>query len=127
MNAYDSGYAEEALILMEACARNGDPVACYLAALWCSNGEGTRADEERAQHWMMHLEQIAHGGDLEAQWEIGQHYRFGDLFPLDLGRANYWLERAAEGGYGEAQHHLAWFYETGQYGYPVDINAQFGS
>jgi len=120
MDAYNKGLTEVALARMEACARNGDPVACYLAAVWCSNGEGAKPDSERAQQWLIQLEQLAQGGDLEAQWEIGQHYRFGDLLPLDIARANYWLERAAEAGYPEAQHHLAWFVETGQYGYPVD-------
>ena len=52
---------------------------------------------------------------------MGQNYRFANLLPLNIERANYWLERAAEGGYGEAQHHLAWYFETGQYDYPVDL------
>jgi len=70
--------------------------------------------------WIAKLEQLAEQGHPLAQWEIGQHYRFGDLLPLDVKRANHWLERAAESDYAEAQH-LAWFYETGQNEYPLDI------
>ena len=51
---------------------------------------------------------------------MGQNYRFANLLPLNIGRANYWLERAAEGGHAEAQHHLAWYYETGQYDYSIN-------
>lgn len=46
--------------------------------------------------------------------------RWGDLLPMSTELANYWLERAAQGAHGGAQHLLAWYYETGQYGYPGD-------
>jgi TPR repeat protein len=120
MNAYNEDREEEALGLMEECAEEGDPVACYTTALWYENGEGTMADSERRAHWMQRLEVLAEQDDLEAQWELSGKLRWGNLLPLNIERANYWLERAAEGGYGEAQHHLAWYYEYGQYDYPVD-------
>lgn len=123
MDAYNADRPELALGLMEECARQGDPVACYMTALWYRKGEGTRPDVDRSAVWSARLEELAQLGDLEAQWEVGQHYRFGDLLPLNITRANHWLERAAEGGYGEAQHHLAWYFQTGQYGYPLDLEA----
>lgn len=51
------------------------------------------------------------------------NFRFGNLVSQNTELANSWLERAAENGYGEAQHHLAWCLETGQYGYPIDLDA----
>lgn len=123
MAAYDSDNESLALRLMEQCAEAGDPVACYTTALWYKNGEGAPADSRRCAYWMQRLEQLAEEDNLLAQWELGQHYRFANLLPLSIERANYWLERAAEGGYAEAQHHLAWYFEYGQYGYPVDPNA----
>ena len=120
MDAYNANRSDVALRLMEECAHEGDPVACFMMALWHRDGEGTPADPKRSAQWLRRLEQLAEEGNVEAQWELGQHYRFGNVLSLDIERANYWLERAAEGGYGEAQHHLAWYYETGQYDYPGD-------
>lgn len=78
------------------------------------------ADKERSARWLARFEELAEDGNLEAQWDLGQNYRFGNVLRQDIKLANYWLERAAEGGYGEAQHHLAWYYEFGQYDYPLD-------
>lgn len=123
MEAYDSDDASLALGLMEASAKTGDPVACYLTALWYGNGEGTAPNPERRTYWMRCLQRMAEEGNLEAQWELSGKYRWGDLLPLDVEQANHWLERAAERGHGAAQHHLAWYYETGQYDYLVDPDA----
>ena len=120
MNAYNDDHSELALRLMEECAEQGDPVACFTTALWYCNGEGAPVDMKRCSHWLTRLEELAERGNLEAQWETSAKYRWANLVPLNIERANYWLERAAEGGYGEAQHHLAWYYEFGQYDYPVD-------
>lgn len=126
MAAYDEGRNADALQLVERCALRGDPVACYLAALWHRNGEGTAVNEVQSERWMRELEKLAESDNAEAQWELCQYLRFGDVFPLDIKRANHWLERAAENGWGEAQHHLAWYLETGQYGYVQDRQASEG-
>lgn len=123
MRAYDNGDTRTALHLMEECASNGDPVACFTVALWYSGEDGVPTDKARSNQWLAELERLAEDGSVEAQWELGQHYRFGNVLAQSTERANSWLERAAEGGYGEAQHHLAWYFETGQYGYPIDANA----
>lgn len=120
MAAYDAGDEALALRLMEQCAEGGDAVACSLAALWCKNGEGAPADPKRSAHWLRLLESLAESGDALAQWELSCRYRWGVLVAFDAVLANRWLERAADGGYAEAQHHLAWYLETGQYDYPVD-------
>jgi len=120
MAAYDSDDEPLALRLMEQCAEAGDPVACYTTALWYKNGEGAPADSRRCAYWLQRLEQLAEDGNLVAQYELSGMYRWGDLLPLNVELANHWLERAATGGHGEAQHHLAWYCEFGQYDYPVD-------
>jgi TPR repeat protein len=120
LQASDDGHHAEAARLMEQCALKGDPVACYFMALWYRDGEGVRASAAQSKHWMQEMERLAEADNAEAQWELGQSLRFGNLSPSDIGRANYWLERAATNGWGEAQHHLAWYLETGQYGYAVD-------
>ena len=123
MDAYDADNSALALRLMEKCAESGDPVACYTMALWHGNGEGTKPSVEQQAYWLRRLEALAECGNAEAQWDLSARLRWGDLVPLDLGLANSWLERAANAGYGAAQHHLGWYYETGQFGYPVDALA----
>jgi TPR repeat protein len=123
IDAYDDDHAKQALRLMEECAQQGDPVACYMTALWYGNGEGVPADVVARDSWMQRLKTLAEQGHVEAQWELSGKYRWGNLLPLNIKQANFWLERAAEGGYGEAQHHLAWYFETGQYDYRVDHDA----
>lgn len=123
MDAYDSGNSSLALHLMQKCAESGDPVACYTMALWYGSGEGTKPSTEQQDYWLRRLEALADDGNVEAQWDLSTRLRWGDLVPLDVERANYWLERAAEAGCGSAQHHLAWYYETGQFGYSVDVDA----
>jgi uncharacterized protein len=123
MAAYNRGDAELAVRLMEECARTNDPVACYLLALWYRTGDDIPADLSKSDAWLSRLEELAEQGNVEAQWELAGMYRFADLLPLEIERANCWLERAADGGFAEAQHHLAWYFETGQYDYPVDPEA----
>jgi uncharacterized protein len=106
MQAYNDGRDEDALRLMEQCAEDGDPVACFLAGLWHHKGEGVPANRERSDKWLERLEELAEHDNAEAQWELEGHYRFGDLFPLSVEKANYWLERAAANGWGAAQNHL---------------------
>lgn len=120
MQCYDDGKDQEAFELMEACAGNGDPVACYLAAWWSFNGEGVSPDIERSKKWFQSLVELADSGHPEAQWELSCKYRWGNLVPADVESANHWLECAAANGWGEAQHHLAYYLETGQYGYAVN-------
>lgn len=120
MDVYEAGEQQRGLRLMEECAEDGDPAACFMAALWYRDGEGATADLEMSAKWLARFVKIAEQGDVEAQWDVGQSYRFGDMLPLDIKRANEWLERAAEGGSGDAQHHLAIFYENGLYNYPMD-------
>ncbi len=120
MAAYDSDNESLALRLMEQCAEAGDPLACYTTALWYKNGEGAPADSMRCTYWLQRLEQLAEYGNLIAQYELSGMHRWGDLLPLNVALANHRLERVAEGGYGEAQHHLAWYYEFSEYDCPVD-------
>ena len=113
-----------ALRLMETAAEQGDPVACFVAAFWHSGREeGFPVDPARCKFWLGKLEDMAEADNAEAQWELGMHFRFGNLVGQNTEFANSWLERAAENGYGEAQHHLAWYLEYGEYGYPIDLDA----
>jgi uncharacterized protein len=122
MQAYDDSRAETAAKLMEECASHDDPAACFTLAIWYKDGDGVAADQGISDRWLARHLELAELGNIEAQWNAGQNYRFGNLLPLNVELANYWLERAASAGHGEAQHHLAWYYETGQYNYTVDLD-----
>lgn len=111
---------DAAFPLMKKCAEGGHPSACFLLALMYRSGRGTTRDDEQYEYWLARLLSIAEQGDPLAQWEVSCSFRWADHFPLDIERANYWLEKAAEGGHAEAQHLLAWYYEYGLYDYPID-------
>lgn len=119
--AYSDEDFATAFPLMQRCAQAGHPRACFLLALMYQAGEGTIKDEIQYKKWLNRLLELAEEGNAVAQWEMGSNYRFGNHFPLDIKRANYWLERAAESGSPDAQHHLGWYLQTGQYGYDKDV------
>jgi TPR repeat protein len=121
MAASNAGQERRALELMEAVAEEGDPIACFMVALWYLDGEGAPASAERSAFWSDRILALAEAGNLEAQWEVARLYRWGnDFLPLDDDRANAWLERAAAGGVGEAEQELGRCHEQGLYGYAVD-------
>lgn len=124
MEAHNRDDNITALRLMEIAAEQGDPVACLVAAGWCAESDGfPAANSKRSKYWLAKLEDLAESDNAEAQWELGMSFRFGSLLSQNTERANYWLERAVDNGCGEAQHQLAWYLETGQYGYPIDLEA----
>jgi hypothetical protein len=103
---------DAAFPLMKKCAEGGHPSACFLLALMYRSGQGTTRDDEQYQYWLSRLLSIAEQGDPLAQWEVSCSFRWADHFPLDIELANYWLEKAAEGGHAEAQHLLGWSTNT---------------
>src|SRR5690348_2824469 len=88
--AYNDDRLDDAMRLMEECAREDDPVACFTMAIWHRETESPEA-LRRSACWLKRLEQLAEEGNARAQWELGQQFRFGNLLPYDVDRANYWL------------------------------------
>jgi uncharacterized protein len=78
------------------------------------------ADRERSAQCIARLAELAEEGDAEAQRNLEFCYRYGDVLPTDIERANYWLERAAAAGCAEAQIDLAHYNESGMYGYSAN-------
>ncbi|WP_315784630.1 MULTISPECIES: tetratricopeptide repeat protein [unclassified Bradyrhizobium] len=120
IDAYNNDRLEVATQLIRECADSGDPVACLTLARWSRDGEAIPHIDGEVARWSSELRKLADAGDAEAQWELGQSYRFGDLMPMDVEEANRWLWRAATSGNADAQHHLAWYLEHGEYGISVD-------
>lgn len=58
--------------------------------------------------------QIAEQGDVEAQFNLGMRYSYGQDVPMDNTEGFKWCARAAEQGHVEAQMKLAQMYENGQ-------------
>ncbi len=121
MSAYDDGLLLRAITLMEQCARSGDPVACFLVALWYREGSESKENLDASDAWLLRLRQLAVDGNAAAQWELGQHYRFGNLYPVDVDEANRLLERAAHGHNADAQFHLSCFLQAGSFGFTQDV------
>jgi hypothetical protein len=59
IDAFDGGDAKLALQLMETCAEQDDPVACFTVALWYRSGEGAVVDIKRSEQWLARLERLA--------------------------------------------------------------------
>lgn len=59
-------------------------------------------------------EQAAQGGDLQAQYELGEFYYQGKRTPRDLQRALHWLEQSSLKGHPEAQHRLGLMFFRGE-------------
>lgn len=117
---YSSDEPGAAFLLMKRCAEAGHPVACFLLALMYEAGQGTARSEKEYKLWLNRLLRLAENGNALAQWEVSCNYRWGNHFPVDIKQANYWLQRSAENGHPESQHHLAWYLQTGQFDYNID-------
>jgi len=61
---------------------------------------------------------LAENGLPQAQYHLGNMYRYGRGVPQDAADAVKWYARAAQAGMAEAQHALAWMHETGALGQP---------
>jgi TPR repeat protein len=113
--AYTSEDYDIAFPLMKQCAEQGHAKACFLLALMFLSAKGTPPDQEAYRYWLEKVEILAKDGDPSAQWELSCKYRWGNHFPTDIKKANYWLERAAESGNPDAQYHLAHYLRSGEF------------
>ena len=82
------------------------------------------------------LIQKAESGDAESQWRLGSRYETGQGVRRDIGMAEQWYRRAAEGGYAEAQNSvgsihqerreyaaaLPWFEKASKQGHALATN-----
>lgn len=87
--------------LLTACTSSDDPKALF------DNGEYKKA----YQQW--HL--LAEKNDLNAQNYIGIHHYLGLGVKRDLKFAKQWFEKAATGGFADAQYNLGAMYENGEF------------
>jgi Sel1 repeat len=79
----------------------------------------TAIAEKRSFDAFQYLQELAPAGDPEAQFRLGDMYRWGDLGPANFEKALYWYGRAAKQGNVDAMLGLAGMYGHGQ-GVPQD-------
>jgi TPR repeat protein len=113
---------EKAFPLIKKIAEENDPNAQFILALMYKDGRGIHADEKAYKYWLSRFVDCAEAGNPKAQWELSCHYRWADHFPLDIGKANYWLEQAANNGNADAQYHLALYFQHAEYDYEEDAD-----
>jgi TPR repeat protein len=70
--------------------------------------------EKRSFDAFQDLQELAPAGDPEAQFMLGDMYRWGDLGPANFEKALYWYRRAAMQGNVDAMLGLAGMYGHGQ-------------
>lgn len=77
------------------CADNGDVNSQYLLYSIYYN----KADFKSALLWCL---KAAENGNIQAQYDLGLHYLYGDIVSKDITKALSSLEQSAENGYKEA-------------------------
>lgn len=80
--------------------------------------------EKRPFDAFTYLKELAPAGDPEAQYRLGDIYRWGDVGAADFEKALYWYSRAANQGNVDAMLGLAGMYGHGQ-GVPADKVAAY--
>ena len=70
-------------------------------------------------------ESMAKNGDAQAQFNLGLMYHGGLGIKRDEKEAVRWYQKAAEGGYTEAQVYLVVGYQEGWFGLPQDNNKAY--
>jgi TPR repeat protein len=90
----------KAFELIKQSAEGGHPRGitalgnCYL------NGIGTKIDKKKAFELYQKL------GQVDAKYNLGIMYEYGQGFPIDIDKAIYWYEQSAKQGYQDAQNKL---------------------
>ncbi|HGM4297806.1 TPA: tetratricopeptide repeat protein [Pseudomonas aeruginosa] len=69
---------------------------------------------EELQQALAACQQVANGGDAEAQYELGEFFYDGERIPRDLQAALNWFEKASLQGHAEAQYHLGTMFFRGE-------------
>ncbi|MFC0268923.1 tetratricopeptide repeat protein [Kushneria aurantia] len=107
------------LHLFRRCARAGhvEALSVYGAMLFrCGHTARDRAVGARC------VVQAAEAGDRDAQYQVARMYEHGcTQFARRDDRAVTWYARAAEGGHDGAGQRLAYAFERGELGLPIDL------
>ncbi|MDF3931245.1 tetratricopeptide repeat protein [Pseudomonas citronellolis] len=69
---------------------------------------------EQLQQALASCQQIANGGDAEAQFELGEYYYTGERAPRDFQAALRWYEKASLQGHAQAQWRLGTMFFRGE-------------
>lgn len=80
-------------------------------------GEGVRKNEKRARKWYARAYKA---GDLTSEYDLALMLLYGEGGPVDLQKGQKMLEHAAAQGEPSAQKVLAYAYEQGLLGFPID-------
>ena len=111
VDAYDRGDYEEAFILWQSFANQGDPRAQYRLGQMYATGIGVRQDVGAALHW---TRRAAEQGVVEARYDLALRYSLGRGVRADAAQAAHWYGLLAEDGHATAQDLLGGMYEDGQ-------------
>jgi TPR repeat protein len=102
---------DKAVVYYRKGALNADPIAQYALAYLYEKGRGVESDLPMAFHWYL---QAAQHGLTAAEYKVGKFYLADSLaVAKNTVKAKYWLEKAANSGYVDAQLQLGLLYEEG--------------
>lgn len=113
--AYEEGNFRRAAALLTPLAERGDPIAQLKLGMLYYMGKGVPESEQTALTW---LKRSADQGQIEAMFQLGNLYVFGDqagrLSPEPDREAALWYFHAANRGHAEAQHTLGLMFLAGK-------------
>ncbi len=123
----DHGDSGAKLALLKIKAEEGDHLSQYLLGLAFAKGDGVAADSSEALKWLrlasrggyrLDIPLLAELGNGQAQYQLGNLYRFGTLSRSFTGTPDYeqavkWYQRAAEQNLPTAQFALGECYRDG--------------
>ncbi|MDQ1363337.1 MAG: uncharacterized protein QG652_1198 [Pseudomonadota bacterium] len=94
---------QEAVLLLDTLAQQGDAEAQYMLAVMYRNGHGVDRDLPRAFGWFLKAAQNKH---VKAQYEVGMCYLNGLGVAPDSAQSRVWLGKAAAQNYAQASEQL---------------------
>ena len=85
-----------------------------VAGICCFNSPSAYGEEHpvNKEHSFEAVMAQAEEGDAEAQYKLGEMYRFGDEVEQDIEEGIRWFRMAAEQGHAEAQFDLGWIFQN---------------
>ena len=124
---------EKAFTLFKAAAERGESNAAHNVGRCYFDGDGVEKNYVEAKKWFSKAYDLgdksdevvnlswraesfinAEKGDAEAQWIVGNFYKYGEYVEKDLVEAVKWFRKSAEQDYQWAQYHLGECYLEGK-------------
>jgi TPR repeat protein len=115
-NLYDKKKYQEAFSIWMALANNNHAPSMYALYHMYLNGQGVIQDTEEAYIW---LEKSADAECIDAMYYFGAYLIDNNK---EVEKGIKYIEKSADANYPKAIHNIAYNYEWGEDGYPINLD-----